>query len=184
MMTAPQSMHTVVLGAGSWGTALAALASRQSNTLLWARRSDVAQAINRDHRNTRYLPDITLPDGLRATADLDQALQHLHPDGGLIILGVPMAGLDDICRELALRRPLAAQCSKISVIWTCKGLHPETTQLAHEIAAKHLNRHADLGLGLGVLSGPSFAHEVARGLPVALTIATRDSRSADRTTLA
>lgn len=180
-------MPVTVLGAGSWGTALAALASRQCNTLLWARNTQIAESVNTEHRNARYLPDIDLPATLRATSDLDHALNHVLDNtqaSGLIILGVPVAGLDDICRKLAQRIPCTPACAGLSIIWTCKGLHQDTSQLAHEIVDGHLNQHAALGLGLGVLSGPSFAHEVAQGLPVALTIATHDTPTAQRATLA
>lgn len=180
-------MHVSVLGAGSWGTALAALASRQCDTQLWARDANVAHAINAEHSNPRYLPDLVLPATLNATADLDLALNHVqHPaiTSGLIILGIPMAGLDDICKQLAQSIPLTPSCARLSVVWTCKGLHKDTSQLAHQIVHAHLEQHAELGMGLGVLSGPSFAYEVAQGLPVALTIATQDTFTADRTTQA
>lgn len=185
MSTLSQPMHVAVLGAGSWGTALAALASRQCNTLLWARSEGVAQAVNVRHGNPRYLPGIELPSGLAATADFNQALHHVTSSpSSLIILGVPVAGLDDICHRLAQSIPVNPDCAELSVIWTCKGLHKDTSQLAHQIANARLGRHAERGMGLGVLSGPSFAHEVAQGLPVALTIATRDARTVSRTTQA
>jgi len=187
MITPQPPLHVAVLGAGSWGTALAVLASRQHNTLLWARDAAAADAINSTHRNSRYLPDIELPATLRATSDLDDALAHVQsPDAGagLIILGVPVAGLDDICAQLEQRLPCDASSTRLSIVWTCKGLHKDTGQLAHEIVLARLGRHADHGLGLGVLSGPSFADEVARGLPVALTVATRDDATVRRTTRA
>lgn len=180
-------MHVSVLGAGSWGSALAALAARHCDTLIWARDERVADAINISHHNPRYLPDIVLPAALGATHDLDQALnhvQHTSTASGLIILGIPMAGLDDICRHLAQKIPLSPACAGLSVVWTCKGLHKDTSQLAHQIVQHHLSQHTDFGLGLGVLSGPSFAYEVAQGLPVALTIATHDTHTAERATQA
>lgn len=187
MGTLSRLLHVSVLGAGSWGTALAALASRQCDTLLWARDASVAHTIHTAHRNPRYLPDISLPAKLRATHDSTLALAHVQQhasSSGLIILGIPMAGLDDICRQLAAAIPPGASCAGLSVVWTCKGLHKDTSQLAHQIVHTHLGRHAEHGLGLGVLSGPSFAHEVAQGLPVALTIATHDARTAERATQA
>lgn len=176
-----------VLGAGSWGTALAILASRHCDTLLWARDRHVAEAINTGHRHPRHLTDIALPADLEATASLQQALTHVQGTGhtsGLIILGVPVAGLEDVCGTLASMLPRTPECASLSVIWTCKGLHRDTGQLAHEIVQAHLGSHHSHGLGLGVLSGPSFAHEVAQGLPVALTIATLDEQTTDRTTQA
>lgn len=170
---AAQPLRTVVLGAGSWGTALAALASARSDTVLWARDNSVVQEINSRHTNERYLPDIPLPEALRCTHDFERAVDHaLASDGspGLIILGVPVAGLADTCQRLAqtlLNRPE----SPPAIIWTCKGFDHDTAQLPHEIAESHLGSL----LSCGVLSGPSFANEVARGLPVALTVASRSN---------
>lgn len=185
MNTLSQPMHVTVLGAGSWGTALAALASRQCNSLLWARAEQVAQGVNNHHSNPRYLPGIELPPSLSATANFSQALKHVTSSASsLIILGVPVAGLDDVCHQLAQAIAPTPDCAELSVIWTCKGLHKDTSQLAHQIVNAHLGRHAESGMGLGVLSGPSFAHEVAQGLPVALTVATHDPRTVSRTTQA
>lgn len=167
-MPAP-CLRTTVLGAGSWGTALAALASDQSDTLLWARDAAQARAIASLHVNARYLPDIPLPPALRCTDDFDRAVAHACPaDGppGLIILGVPVAGMAETC--LRLSRALAGRPSaRPAVIWTCKGFDQASAQLPHEIAESTLGEQALPG----VLSGPSFAKEVARGLPVALTVA-------------
>lgn len=167
-MVAPR-LRATVLGAGSWGTALAALASRQADTLLWARDAAQAQAIDSQHINPRYLPDITLPESLHGTHDFHRAVAHAcPPDGapGLIILGVPVAGMHETCERLA--QALADMAAPaVPVIWTCKGFDQSTGRLPHEIAQTALNDRALPG----VLSGPSFAKEVARGLPVALTIA-------------
>lgn len=187
-MSAPQpDLHVAVLGAGSWGTALAVLASRQHDTLLWARNPDTADAINTLHENKPYLAGISLPPALRATAHFDQALRHVQTPSvtsGLIILGVPVSALEETCRRLSERLPCDDTVSRLSVVWTCKGLHPQTSQLAHQTVQSQLDAHARHGLGLGVLSGPSFAHEVAQGLPVALTIATHNLATIDRTTRA
>ncbi|WP_397474667.1 NAD(P)H-dependent glycerol-3-phosphate dehydrogenase [Pusillimonas sp.] len=180
-MSAPR-LRTTVLGAGSWGTALAALASDQSDTLLWARDAAQAQAIDALHINQRYLPDITLPPALRCTDDFDSAVAHSCPSGetpGLIILGVPVAGMAETCLRLsqALKRLPNA---RPSVVWTCKGFDPATAQLPHEIAESALGGQTIAG----VLSGPSFAKEVAQGLPVALTIASRHEAARDAATAA
>jgi len=170
--------RVAVLGAGSWGTALAALASFNAPTLLWARDPAMAKAIGTRHVNERYLPGIALPEALQSTADFSQALEHACGDDartGLIILGVPVAGLADTCRHL--RDSLdPAKASGLTVVWTCKGFHHETGQLAHEIVQQSLG--SGWAPGLGVLSGPSFAREVAQGLPVALTIASRQAHVA------
>lgn len=183
MNTLSQSVHVAVLGAGSWGTALAALASRQCDSVLWARNAATAQIVNDTHTNPHYLPGIHLPSSLRATASLDDALNQVqNPDGtdGLIILGVPVAGLDPLCKQLAQAIP-PESCRRLSIVWTCKGLQKGTSLLAHQVVLLHLGSLSRQGLGLGVLSGPSFANEVAHGLPVALTIATRDASTISRT---
>ena len=169
---APPPPCVTVIGAGSWGTALAALATRQCPTVLWGRNPDGIEQINRQHLNGRYLPGVTLPTALQATDDIDQALEHAlskGPDNGLIILGVPVSGMADTCRLLA-QKLQRLPVKGLAIIWTCKGFEPDTARLPHEIVAAEL--HCLEGVQTGVLSGPSFAHEVAQGLPVALTIAT------------
>jgi glycerol-3-phosphate dehydrogenase (NAD(P)+) len=166
-----------VLGAGSWGTALAALASARSDTLIWARDPDQALSIGQRHVNPRHLPDIALPPALRATADFGAALAHVleGPDQAdrLIVLGVPMSGLADVCRRLAQALPARVPGSApVHLLWTCKGISPDTHQWPHQIVAETLPGTA--WLRTGVLSGPSFAREVAQGLPVALAVASRD----------
>lgn len=171
MSAAASPTRVAVLGAGSWGTALAALACEHADTLIWARRSEAAAEINEQHRNARYLPDLALPASLRATSDLDAALAHvLQADrDSLIILGVPVAGMQETCRTLASRLMDASRRHTIHIVWTCKGMEPENGRLPHETAAAELAGVPRVALG--VLSGPSFALEVAKGLPVALTIA-------------
>ncbi|NYT63686.1 NAD(P)-dependent glycerol-3-phosphate dehydrogenase [Alcaligenaceae bacterium] len=167
-----QRIRVAVLGAGSFGTALAALASSQADTLLWARDPEVARLLQHQHRNPRYLPDIKLPAALRATASFQQAMDHVcasQAGPGLIILGVPVAGLADACQQVAAALT-PGHNPQLSIIWVCKGFQHETGLLPHQIAQAALAERPDVGLG--VLSGPSFALEIAQGLPVALTLAT------------
>jgi len=158
-------VRIAVVGAGSWGTALAALAARRHPTLLWARRADAARQLAARRENADYLPDVPLPDALAYTGDLADVWQHLAPARhALIILGVPVAGLAETCQALRdglLRHPAT------SLVWTCKGIDAHSAQLPHETVAQLL----PVASATGVLSGPSFAVEVAHGLPVALTIA-------------
>lgn len=178
MSATPLPVRVAVLGAGSWGTALAALASARADTLLWARNNQTVAAINDSRINPSYLPDVRLPAGLKATDDFGQAVDHACGDAGspgLIILGVPVAGMAETCGHLA-RALTGKQLGELSVVWTCKGFEKTTGQLPHEIAQSAF--HAFPQLGQGVLSGPSFAREVAQGLPVALTIATRSAHTA------
>lgn len=168
-----QAQHVAVLGAGAWGTSLAVAASAHAPTVLWARDPALISACQATHQNTRYLPGIDLPQQLDFTADLDRALEHATngAEPGLLILGVPLAGLRQTCAAVAeklqqLNRPLAG------LVWTCKGLEADSGKLPSEIVSEALTSCPTLAVG--VLSGPSFAHEVAQGLPVALTIASTD----------
>lgn len=182
MTQAPAPLNLAVLGAGSWGTALAAAASRRHRTTLWARDAAQARAMTQSHENTRYLPDIALPDTLHITSDLVAALAPLAaaPSHTLIVLGVPVAGLDATCRELATRLP-ALGLANTPIVWTCKGFEADTARLPHEMVAEALR---DTGIPGGVLSGPSFAREVAQGLPVALTVASEHATVRQATTTA
>lgn len=178
----PEPPRVAVIGAGSWGTALAALACRHAPTLLWARRPEAAAELARLHENTTYLPGITLPSALNYTADLDAVAAHLQGAGyPLIVLGVPVAGLREACRDIA-HMASAAGLTRLGLVWTCKGFDAQTSQLPHEVATQVLGERDDIATG--VLSGPSFAREVALGLPVALTIASLDARLREQVTLA
>jgi glycerol-3-phosphate dehydrogenase (NAD(P)+) len=136
-------MRLAFLGAGAWGTALAMAAARRHEVLLWARDPAQAAQMAAERCNTRYLPDQRWPDGLTVTADFDAAVAHGAQ--GLTIVATPMAGL---------RSTLARLPAQSRVIWLCKGFEAGTGWLA-----------------AGVLSGPSFAQEVAAGLPTALVAA-------------
>src|SRR5690606_1962169 len=137
MTDIPAPLNIAVLGAGSWGTALAAAASRRHRTTLWARDAAQARAMAQSHENTRYLPDVALPATLAVTSDLTEALAPLaaSPSHTLIILGVPVAGLDATCRELATRLPDLGLVHT-PVIWTCKGFEADSARLPHEIVAE------------------------------------------------
>ncbi|HEX7387057.1 MAG TPA: NAD(P)H-dependent glycerol-3-phosphate dehydrogenase [Castellaniella sp.] len=165
------SVRLAVLGAGSWGTALAALGCQRARTVLWARDAGLSQAIAQTHRNPRYLPDVALPPALTSTHELDAALRHVlegpTDERRLILLGVPMSGLADLCGQITALLP--PQAPELHVLWTCKGISADTQQWPHQIVEQALP-HRDW-LHWGALSGPSFAREVARGLPVALTVA-------------
>lgn len=165
------STPVAVLGAGSWGTALAALASHKAPTCIWARNPDSAAQIQQEHRLPAYLPKVRLPRCLTATADLHAAMQHVLADDsqpGLIILGVPMAGLVPLCQQISALLPSQRQ-HPLFVLRTSKGMDPHNTELPHQLTARHLPQGLDW-LHTGTLSGPSFALEVAQGLPVGLTV--------------
>jgi len=151
-----------VLGAGAWGTALAISAARQGVPVhLWARDAAQAAGMQAARRNARYLPDAPFPDTLQVTADFAQAVAHAHGSQGLIIIGTPMAALAEVLQRL----PVDA-----AALWLCKGFEKGTGRLGHEIA-----RAVSPQARTGVLSGPSFAHEVAIGRPTALVAASPDA---------
>jgi glycerol-3-phosphate dehydrogenase (NAD(P)+) len=127
--------------------------------LLWARDASQAALIQAERCNRRYLPQVGLPDALQVTSDLDHAMTCASQS--LVIVGSPMSGL----RERLAGLPKGAQ-----VLWLCKGFEAGTGALGHEIA-----RDIRPDLRCGVLSGPSFAQEVANGQPTALVAASADA---------
>jgi len=154
-------MKVSVLGAGAWGTALAASIAPRHDTLLWARDARQAEAIARTRRNERYLAGVELPTALRVGADLEAALAA-PGDDGLIVIATPMSGLRGTLARAAGRGA--------GVWWLCKGFEAGTMALGHEVA-----REVCPQARVGVLSGPSFALEVARGRPTALVAASADA---------
>lgn len=153
-------MNITVIGAGAWGTAIAISLAANHRVTLWGR--DVAQieAMRATRSNQSYLPQIPLPDNLGLSADISAVLDEAE----LAIIAVPVAALRETLQQVALsgRQP--------DVVWVCKGFEAETSLLPHQVAAEILPE----GFRRGVLSGPSFAQEVARGLPTALTLASTD----------
>ena len=153
-----QQPPVVVLGAGAWGTALAIAAATRQPVLLWARDAAQAARMQAERCNARYLPGQVFPDALTVTADAAH-LAAIAADG-LTVLGTPMAGL---------RTAIAMLPPGARALWLCKGFEAGTGLLGHEIA-----RATRPDLRCGVLSGPSFAQEVARGQPTALVAASAD----------
>jgi glycerol-3-phosphate dehydrogenase (NAD(P)+) len=151
-------MRIAILGGGAWGTALAcALAGRQE-VMLWVRRPEHAQRLHQQRSNERYLPGIALAPSIVVTSELPQAVQFA--DGGLLAVATPTAGLRPMLQALRALDDLPP------VLWLCKGFERDSEMLPHQIVASELP-----GPMCGPLSGPSFADEVARGLPTALTVA-------------
>jgi glycerol-3-phosphate dehydrogenase (NAD(P)+) len=153
-------MKVAVLGAGAWGTALAITLCARHEVALWARDRAHCEDLGRERSNRRYLPGFTFPAGLRAEPDAMRALAQCD----LAIVGATVAGLRPTLRLIAgAQRPVPA-------IWLCKGFEAQTAQLPHQVAAEELPSE----VACGVLSGPSFAQEVARGVPAAVTLASSD----------
>jgi glycerol-3-phosphate dehydrogenase (NAD(P)+) len=159
-------VRIAVIGAGAWGTALAcSLATRRPHggapapdVTLWTRRADHADELRRLRTNEKYLPGIALPSSLHITDRLDEAVRRAH--GGLLAVAVPTAALRPTLRALRACQPLPP------LLWLCKGFERDSGSLPHEIVAAELPGHL-----AGPLSGPSFATEVAQGLPTALLVA-------------
>lgn len=152
--------HTAVVGAGSWGTTVAALLAAKGRTLLWARSASLAEAINCEHRNPRYLPDVVLPGGLAATHSLAEAVG----DADLVLMAVPSHGFRTVLQSLAgFLRPQAVLVS------LAKGIEHATSMRMSEVAAEVAPGHP-----AGVLSGPNLACEVAEGQPAATVVALPD----------
>jgi len=150
--------NVAVLGAGSWGTALAALVARHGHrATLWGRDAEIVAAIDRDHENPRYLPGLALPASLRATTDLAVAMR----DADLVLVVVPSHAFADTVRALQPHLPAG-----VGVAWATKGFEPGSGRFLHEVAGELVGT----GVPLAVVTGPSFAKEVAAGLPTALTV--------------
>jgi glycerol-3-phosphate dehydrogenase (NAD(P)+) len=147
-----------ILGAGAWGSALASVLAPRHPTVLWARDPAQASLLERSRRNERYLPGLTLAPQLAIVASIEEALAHAN--GDLLLLAVPIAALRPVLQQVR-RLEFRGACA-----WLCKGLERDSGLLAHQIAGIELP-----AIPSGPLSGPSFAEEVARGLPTALVVA-------------
>jgi glycerol-3-phosphate dehydrogenase (NAD(P)+) len=147
-----------VLGAGAWGTSIATVLAQRLQVRLWVRDASHAETMSRARRNERYLPGIELPAALGISADLSKTVSGAQ----LVLAATPVAGLRDVLKKLQPATPL---------VWLCKGFEGGSGQLPHQIAADALGASERCG----ALSGPSFAAEVARGLPCALTLASTDA---------
>ncbi len=154
-------MNITILGAGAWGTALAIVLADRHQVLLWGRDQQALRDAAARRENTAYFPGFALPAGLQLSADFDQALAHVGGDGEqLLIVASSMAGLRPLAQRLQ-GHPIP------NIVWLCKGFEEKTRLLPHQVVREVLGT----GIPHGALSGPSFAQEVARGMPCALTVA-------------
>lgn len=152
--------RVAVIGAGSWGTAVACIVAGNAEAVLWARRSELAEEINRDHRNARYLPKVDLPAQLRATSSLAEALG----DAEVCVMGVPSHGFREVLVEAAAHlRP------GVPVVSLTKGLEQGSLMRMTEVVAEVTPGHPT-----GVLTGPNLAKEVMAGFPAASVVAMTD----------
>ena len=166
MNAEPRAPKIAVLGAGSWGTTVAVIASRSAQTVIWARSAETAAEINERHTNSRYLSAALLPQGLTATADLEEAVS----DADVLVTGIPAQSLRGVLVEIApLVRPW------IPVVNLAKGLERGTRKRMTEVIFDVMPGHP-----AGALSGPNIAGEVARGMAAAATLAMPDEHLASR----
>jgi glycerol-3-phosphate dehydrogenase (NAD(P)+) len=159
-------MNIAVLGAGAWGTAIAAHLAARHCVTLWGRDAAQIARLHSERVNQRYLPGVTLPAALKIHAELTVAIH----DAALVLVATTTAGLRATLQQLRV-----AAC-QAPVVWLCKGFEREQALMPHQVCAAELPHATG-----GVLSGPSFAEEVARGQPTALTLASSDAAFAAAT---
>ena len=165
-------MKILVLGAGAWGTALALSAAQQwrHQVTLWARAAEQAADMRSSRSNARYLPGVVLPAGLQLLGGSLASLEGQIAQQDLLVIASPMAGLRGMLTQL--------RAAQMPVVWLCKGFEAERDDnfglLGHEVQAQ-----VAPALHAGVLSGPSFAQEVAQGKPTALVAASTSSQVRD-----
>lgn len=155
-------MRIAVLGAGAWGSALAISLSARHQISLWTKAPDHAFEMDKYRLNQNFLPGYALPQSLKITAVLNEALDTAD----LALIVVPIVGLRETLRAIVACR------IKVPIVWGCKGFESNTSKLPHQVVEEE---YPAILPYCGVLSGPSFAEEVAQGLPTALTLASKDT---------
>jgi glycerol-3-phosphate dehydrogenase (NAD(P)+) len=166
------ALNICVLGAGSWGTALAMLLADNGYAVnLWAHHETHANAMAAQRANERYLPGIAFPDNLTVSADLQQVMSQ----SDTILIVVPSHAFRTTL--VAIKPLLTAQQR---VVWGTKGLEPDSQKLLHQQAREELGEQ----ISLAVVSGPTFAREVALRQPGAVTVASRDQEFASDVAMA
>ncbi len=160
-----RSPRVAVLGGGSWGTTVASLAARNTETVLWARNPEVCEEVSRQHRNSTYLPDVELHPNLTGQPDLAAAVEWAD----VLVMAVPSLGFRGVCEQVAGQlRPW------VPVVSLVKGLEQGTRLRMTQIVAELLPGHP-----AGVLSGPNIAREIASGFAAAATLAMPSQWSAE-----
>ena len=153
-------INVAVIGAGSWGTTVAALAAENTDTVLWARRRDLADAINDRHMNPDYLPGFTLPEELRSTNSLKDAVSSAD----VLVMAVPSHGYRDVAAEAAqYLRPW------VPIVSLAKGIERSSLKRMSEVTAEEMPGHP-----VAVLTGPNLAKEILAGQPAASVVAIDD----------
>ena len=166
-------MKVTLLGAGSWGTAMAAQAARylqSGDVCLWSRSSEQLSSIQKTGENAAFLPGVILPAGLRLESSFEHAIERLS-ENDLLVIATPMSGLSETASQV-----LRLAKHSLNIVWLCKGLEPSSTLLPHQVVEREDKLHSHgLQHFYGALSGPSFAQEVGNGMPCALTIASKSN---------
>ena len=153
-----QALKITIIGAGAWGTGLAITFASAHRVTLLARDEQQAATMQAARENARYLPGCKFPDSLSVSAK-----SEILPESSLILIATPLSGLRQASDLLAQQAPA------VPFLWVCKGLEAGSGALPHQVIA---DGHGTAPCG--ALSGPSFAEEVARGLPAAITLASTD----------
>lgn len=154
-------MKVAVIGAGSWGTTVASLAAANTDTVLWARRASLAEAMNASRHNPEYVSAHRLPDGLQITSDLSSAIRSAD----VVVMGVPSHGFRDVAAEVAGSiRPW------VPVVSLAKGLERSSLKRMSEVIADEIPGHP-----VAVLTGPNLAREIMEGQPAAAVVAIADT---------
>lgn len=167
-MTTSASSAVTVLGAGSYGTALAICFARNGHKVtLWGRNSDHIQRLADERKNQQYLGDIAFPDSLEMQSDLQTAVAS----SDIVLVVVPSHAFADLLQTIA---PMLRNGAKVA--WATKGLEPNTGRLLQDVAKQHLGEDMDLA----VLSGPTFAKEMAAGLPTAISVSATSDEFCER----
>lgn len=157
-----------VIGAGSWGTTLASLAAKSTPTALWARRTELARAINDDRENPDYAPGHRLPENLEGTSDIEAAI--IGSD--LVVMAVPSHGFRDVFAQASSHLQ-----TSVPVVSLTKGVEQKTLQTMTQVIQSISPEHDDSRIG--VLTGPNLASEIMAGQPTAAVIAMTDRSSAE-----
>lgn len=154
------TFKVAVIGAGSWGTTVAALAAANTDTVLWARRAGLAEAINETHINTDYLPAFTLPESLLATSDLKEAVSSAD----VLVMAVPSHGYREVAADAAqFLRPW------VPIVSLSKGVERSSLKRMSEVTIDEMPGHP-----VAVLTGPNLAKEILGGQPAASVVAIDD----------
>lgn len=157
-------MRLAILGAGAWGTALGVALCAHHQISLWSRDAAQSRRLEAERINARYLPGVSIPAQLRIVADINSAIA----DSELIVVAVPTSALRQTLKSIV------SASSAAGVVWLCKGFESGSAKFPHQVADEELPP----AQSRAALSGPSFASEVARGLPAAVTLASSDQKFA------